>query len=103
MTFPFRTRQYLGWPVKQRDQWRPVLEAEIKRWSEMPLDQLVSTLAKVQAYEVQFESKIYQIEVELLENTDSLVHVGISVDDGHFWRAMRPLSTSFIRDKRVSA
>jgi hypothetical protein len=31
-----------------------------------------------------------------LENTDSYIHVGIAVDDGHFGRAMRPLSSSFI-------
>jgi hypothetical protein len=31
-----------------------------------------------------------------LENTDGYVHVGVAVDDGHFWRAMRPLSASFI-------
>lgn len=89
--------------MKPREEWRPVLEAEIKRWSEIPVDQLVSALVKVQAYEVKFESKTYQIEVELLENADSLVHVGISVDDGRFWRAMRPLSTSFIRGKSASA
>lgn len=86
----------------QREEWRHVLEAEIKRWSEMPLDQLVSTLVNVQTYEVKFEAKQYQIEVELLENTDSLIHVGVSVDDGHFWRALRPLSSSFIREKAVS-
>jgi hypothetical protein len=59
--------------VKPREEWRPVLEAEIKRWSEIPADQLVSALVNVHAYEVKFESKTYQIEVELLENTDSLV------------------------------
>ena len=55
-----------------------------------------------QTYEVKFEAKQYQIEVELLENTDSLIHVGVSVDDGHFWRALRRLSSSFIREKAVS-
>ena len=63
--------------MKQREEWRPVLGAELKRWLEMPLDQLLSTLVDVQAYPVKFESKTYQIEVEFLENTDSLVHVGI--------------------------
>jgi hypothetical protein len=85
--------------VKQQQEWRPVLEAEIKRWSETSLGRLVSTLVNVQTYEVKFGAKPYQIEVKLLENTDSLIHVGVSVDDGHFWRAMRPLSSSFIREK----
>ena len=59
--------------------------------------QLISQLADPQTYEV--ESKKYQIEVQILENTDSYVHVGVAVDDAHFWRAMRPLSSSFIRRK----
>lgn len=62
----------------------------------MSCDQLISALPDVQTYEIEFESKKYQIEVELLENTDNYVHVGIAVDNGHFWRAMRPVSSSFI-------
>lgn len=62
----------------------------------MPCAQLTSQLADLQTYEVEFESKKYQVEVQILENTDSYVHVGIAVDDGHFRRAMRPLSSSFI-------
>ena len=65
----------------------------------MSCAQLVSLLADERTYEVEFESKKYQVEVQLLENTDSYVHVGVSVDDGHFWRAMRPLSSSFISRK----
>jgi hypothetical protein len=86
--------------VKQREQLRPVLEAEIKRWSAMSCAQLTSQLADCpKSYEVEFESKKYQVELQILENTDSYVHVGVAVDDGHFWRAMRPLSSSFIRRK----
>lgn len=66
----------------------------------MSCAQLISALSDVQAYEVEFESKKYQVEVELLENTDSYVNVIISVDDGHFWRAMRPLSSGFICQKK---
>jgi hypothetical protein len=88
--------------MKQREQWRPVLEAEMKRWSAMSCAQLASQLAIVRTYEVEFESKKYQVEVQILENTDSCVHVGIAVDDGHFWRALRPLSSSFICRKDAS-
>lgn len=82
--------------MKRREEWRRVLEAEMRRWSAMSCDQLISALPDVQTYEIEFESKKYQIEVELLENTDNYVHVGIAVDNGHFWRAMRPVSSSFI-------
>jgi hypothetical protein len=88
--------------VKRREEWRRVLEAEMRRWSAMSCDQLISALPVVQAYEVESESKKYQIEVELLENTDGYVHVGIAVDNGRFWRAMRPLSSSFISKKNGS-
>ena len=82
--------------MTQPEQGRPVLEAEVKRWSAMSCAQLASQLVDVRTYEVEFESKKYQVEVQILENTDSYFHVGIAVDDGHFWRAMRPLSSSFI-------
>jgi DNA relaxase NicK len=82
--------------MKRREQWRPVLEAEIKRWSALSCVQLTSQLADLRTYEVEFESKKYQVEVQILENTDNYVHVSVAVDDGHFWRAMRPLSSSFI-------
>jgi hypothetical protein len=74
----------------------------MQRWSEMSCDELISALRDVHAYEVEFKSEKYQVEVELLENTDEYVHVGVSIDDGHFWRAMYPLISSFICKKRTS-
>ncbi|MFL6303704.1 MAG: hypothetical protein ACJ72H_09190 [Candidatus Sulfotelmatobacter sp.] len=71
----------------------------MKRWSAMSCAQLASQLADVRTYEVEFDSKKYQIEVQILENTDGYVHVGVAVDDGHFLRAMRPLSSGFICKK----
>jgi hypothetical protein len=68
--------------MKQREQWRPVLKAEMKRWSVMSCAQLAIQLADVRTYEVEFKSKKNQVEVQILENTDSYVHVGIAVDDG---------------------
>jgi DNA relaxase NicK len=53
----------------------------------------------VQAYEIEFEEKRYQVEVEILENTEKYVHVGVAVDDCTLAGAIRPLSTSFIREK----
>jgi hypothetical protein len=56
-------------------------------------------LAEEQAYAVEFEGKAYQLEVQLLEDTDKYLHVGISVDDGSIPVSFRPLSESFIREK----
>jgi hypothetical protein len=66
--------------MKQREQWRPVLEAEMKRWSAMSCAQLASQLVDVRTYEVEFESEKYQVEVQILENTDSYVHVGVAAN-----------------------
>jgi hypothetical protein len=85
--------------MKRRQRWRPVLDAEMKRWSVESCNELVAELGEVQAYEVEFESKKYQVEVQLLENTDKYVHVGIGVDDGSIPASFRPLSSSFIRQK----
>src|ERR1039458_3859907 len=81
------------------EQWRPVLDAELKRWSTKSYDQLAIELAENQVYEVEFNGKSYQVEVTLLENTDKYLHVEIAVDDGSVPASFRPLSSSFIRQK----
>jgi len=86
--------------LKGREQCRPVLEAEVKRWSAKSHEQLVTELSEVRAYEVVFNSGNYQVEVQLLENTDRYVHVLVSVDDGSIRASFRPLSSSFICEKR---
>jgi hypothetical protein len=75
------------------------LNAEIERWSAIPAGLLIQRLEDVQAYEVQFGTGMLQVEVHLLENTANYVHVAISVDDGSFLGSIRPLSSSFIRQK----
>ena len=80
-----------------REQWRPVLEAESKRWSAMSYDQLVAALAAEQAYQIEFESRKYQVEVELLEHTEKYIHVMVAVDDGSLPASLIPLTFSFIR------
>ena len=63
-------------------------------------------LSEVQAYDVVFNGGNYQVEVELLENTDRYVHVGVSVDNGSVPASFRPLSSSFIcesgGDRRIA-
>ena len=85
--------------MSRRVEWQKVLDAEVKRWSAKSCEQLVSELSDVQAYEVEFESKMYQIEVELLENTDEYLHVRVAVDDGSLPASFSPLTHSFIRRK----
>jgi len=85
--------------MNRKEQWRPVLDAEMKRWSAKSCTELVAELGQVQAYQVEFDGKKYTIEVQLLENTDKYVHVGMDVDDGSIPASFRPLSSSFIRQK----
>ncbi len=85
--------------MKRREQWRPVLDAELKRWSAKSCEQLLAELPAVQAYETEFENKMYQVEVEILENTEKYVHVLVAVDDGSLRASLSPLSSSFICEK----
>jgi hypothetical protein len=82
--------------MSRRKEWQKVLDSEVKRWSAMSCAQLASELHDVQAYEVEFESKQYQVEVELLENTERYLHVIVSVDDGSLPASLSPLTHSFI-------
>lgn len=79
--------------------WQKVLDSEVKRWSALSCEQLVSELREVQAYEVEFESQQYQVEVELLENTEKYLHVMVAVDDGRLPASISPLTHSFICQK----
>jgi hypothetical protein len=85
--------------MKRRAQWRPVLDAEVRKWSAKSWAELVAELPDEQAYEVESEGKTYQVEVQLLENTERYVRVAVCVDDGSFPASFRPLSSSFILEK----
>jgi hypothetical protein len=85
--------------MNSREQWQPVLDAEAKRWRAKSCTELTAELSNVKAYEVELEGKRYQVEVQLLENTDEYVHVSVAVDDGSIPASFRPLSSSFIREK----
>jgi hypothetical protein len=89
--------------MNRRDKWRKVLDAELERWSAMSLQQLIVELAEPQAFEIEFESAKYQVEVELLENTEKYTHVAVSVDDGTLPASICPLTRSLIREKKPPA
>ena len=42
-----------------------------------------------------------QVEAQTIEHTEDYIHVGVSVDDGRWFNAMCPLSTSFLIRKDV--
>jgi hypothetical protein len=83
--------------MNRRERWQAVLDAEIERWSDKSYEELLSMLPEVQVYEVEFDSRPHQVEVELLENRPDYVHVLISVDDGALPVSIRPATGSFIR------
>ena len=89
--------------MSRRDEWQKVLDSEVKRWSAMSCRQLVSELHEVQTYEVELDSKQYQVEVELLENTEKYVHVMVAVDDGHLPASIWPATDTFICQKPLPA
>ena len=76
-----------------------MLDAELRKWSERSCDELIAKLHDVQTYETEFESKTYQVEVMMLENTAEYVHVLVAVDDGVLPAAIVPASSSFICTK----
>jgi hypothetical protein len=86
--------------MSRREEWQEVLDSEVKRWSAMSCGQLLSELHEVQTYEVERDLKHYQIEVQLLENTDTYLHVIVAVDDGMLPASILPLTHTFIRQKR---
>ena len=83
----------------RRAQWQKVLDMEVTRWSAMSWEELAAALREAQAYQVELDSKQYQVEVQLLENTAGYVHVSVSVDDGSLLRSLLPLTHSFIKQK----
>jgi hypothetical protein len=68
----------------------------------MSCEQLIAELHEEQEYSVEVESKRYQVEVQLLENTNEYIHVAVSVDDGSLPWSIVPLSNSFILKKSVA-
>ena len=88
--------------MNRRQNWRKVLDLEVQRWLAVPCDRLLSELSEVKAYEVEYESKTYQVEVEILENTAVYVHVAVSIDDGSLPASIRPETHSFMCRKPQS-
>jgi hypothetical protein len=86
--------------MSRREQWRKVLDAEVQRWLALSYADLPAELQEARAYEVEFDSKTYQVEIELVENTGEYVHVSVAVDDGSLPGSILPSTRSFIRKRR---
>jgi hypothetical protein len=65
----------------------------------MSCEELLSQLEDIKSYSVDSDSKTYQVEVQLLENTETYLHVMVAVDDGHLPASLVPLTDTFIREK----
>ncbi len=89
--------------MSRPEEWRKVLDAEVKRWPVMSCNQLVWELRDLQAYEIELDSRKYQVEVELLENTEQYVRVMVAVDDGSLPASISPLTHCFILQKGLPA
>jgi hypothetical protein len=85
--------------MNRRREWQKVLDCEVRRRSAMPWQQLVTALHDLQAYEVDLDSKTYTVEVELIENTETYLHVTVAVDDGALPASIAPLTETFICEK----
>ena len=86
--------------MSRRDEWNRVLAIELELWNAKPWSQLRADLGDGNvAYEVVVDSKTYQVEVDLLEDTETYLHVSIAVDDGTLPAAIVPASESFIVKK----
>ncbi len=83
----------------RRQIWKQVLDAEIARWAALGYDELVSSLSDEKTYEITFELKTYQVEVELVEKNEQYVQVLVSVDDGSIPASFCPSFRSFVRHK----
>ncbi|MGB9456153.1 MAG: hypothetical protein WCB12_08930 [Bryobacteraceae bacterium] len=68
--------------ARRREEWKKVLDSEVERWTAKTYGELLSELREVQAYGVEFDSKNYNVEVQLLENTEEYLHVLVGIDDG---------------------
>ena len=81
--------------------WKKILDLEVQRWSALGWEDLASRLRELQAYEVEMDSRRYNVEVQLLEDTARYVHVLVAVDDGTLPWALFPSTHSFIVHKKA--
>ena len=77
------------------DMREPILEAEVRKWSSKTSDEVIAELREPNCYEVSFGTKKYQCEVQLLQNADAYLRIGIAIDDGTLMGSLDPFGGSF--------
>src|SRR5215469_4723570 len=87
--------------MDRHKEWQKVLDDEVRRWSAMSCRDLISKLHDGETYEVELDSKKYQVEVELLENREDYVQIIVAVDDGSLPASLFPLTQTFVRKKNL--
>lgn len=87
--------------MSRREEEQKVLDSEMARWSAMSWEELATQLREVREYQIEMESKKYQVEVQLLENREDYIQVSVSVDDGSLLGSMLPITHSFIKRKSI--
>jgi hypothetical protein len=83
----------------KRDEWQKIADAESNLWSAKSCEEIITELQEGQNYIVEAGRKKYQVEVQLLENTNEYVHVGVAVDGDSLLGFISPATQSFIRRK----
>ena len=83
--------------------WQSVLDAEVQRWSTMPLEELFARLRELDVCEIELQGKMHQVEVELLQDTGKHLQIMIAVDDGTLPRSLSPLTQIILRDPPTRA
>ena len=74
--------------------------APLKKKSPLSSEELLAKLGNIQVYEVEFNGKPYQVEVEILADEPEHVQVIVSVDDGSLPALLVPAVDIFVRAKR---
>jgi hypothetical protein len=85
--------------MTRRSECQTALAQEVERWSNMPWEKLLRALQDTHDYQVEVGAIHYQVEVQLLENTEHYIHVSVAIDDGGLLSPMFPLSDSFVKKK----
>jgi len=68
----------------------------------MSPEQMLAEVATRDVYEVKLDSKNYQVEVSLLENTVNYLHITVAVDDGSLPASIWPSTQTIICQKAPS-
>ena len=81
-----------------KNELKKILDEEVEKYSMKSFEEL-SEYKNPATYEYDLG---YYVQVELLEKNNDYVHVVVMIDDGSLFRAMAPLTRSFIvyRDGR---